>query len=177
MKLTQERLKDLLDYDSNTGLFTWRVYRARGAKIGQTAGSYSDTGYIDIRVDGRLYRAHRLAWLYLHGYFPENDIDHIDRVKINNKASNLRVVSKSCNSRNTGIRVTNTSGIKGVSWLNSRQRWYPQITVNGKPIYLGIFKDKTEAVIARWEAEKKYGFHGCCTDSTAFLYLKGRALI
>ena len=175
-KLTQEKLKELLHYDPDTGVFTNKIDRGKRAKKGNVAGIFHvSTGYWQIYVEGKTYRAHRLAFLFMEGYFPENDIDHIDRNKINNKWNNLREVSTSCNVKNSNIRSDNTSGVKGV-WKNKKNKWIAEIKVP-KKIYLGSFDNLIDAVRARWNAEVKYNFPNCNTTSSAYNYLKEKGLI
>ena len=173
MKLTQERLKELLHYDPETGVFTRLKTINYNAKQGFMAG-WNNRGYKQISIDGKKYKTSRLAWLYMEGYFPENDIDHIDRIKDNDRWENLRHVSQQCNTRNCSIKNTNKSGITGVSIFNRDRRWVASITINGKQIHLGLFVNKTDAARARWQAEVKYGFPNCNTTSSAYLYLKER---
>ena len=119
--LTQNRLKELLHYDPETGIFTWRVSR-RGAKSGSVAGVH-DNGYIRIKIDYELYLAHRLTFLYMEGYFPEYHVDHKNRIRDDNRWSNLRHVSRQCNQRNASIAKDNTSGITGVCWHKNNKKW------------------------------------------------------
>jgi hypothetical protein len=152
-KITCEELHKVLDYCKESGIFTWKEYRAGNAKIGQIAGALSPSGYWDIKVGGSSYRAHRLAWLYITGTWPTHIIDHIDRDKLNNKFSNLRDVTPSINTLNSDIRNDNTSGCKGV--YPSGINWIAQINVNSMTHYLGTFKTYEEAVHARISQEKK----------------------
>lgn len=130
-KLTQEKLKELLEYDSKTGIFTWR-HGVSARRSGSNAGGLRNDGYRQIRVDGNYHYEHRLVWLYEYGYFPENIIDHKDRDKANNNLSNLREVSQSCNMRNASARVDNTSGVKGVKWRKKNCSW--ESTIGCLPI-------------------------------------------
>lgn len=174
--LTQSRLKELLSYDHATGLFTWS--KSRGCiKKGDKAGSLNTSGYLTIRVDRRLYRSNRLAFLYMEGYSPENSVDHINRDKTDNRWDNLRHVSQSCNIRNSKKSLSNKSGVTGVVWDKARGRWHAQITVNYKNIHFGRHRKFINAVMARWEAEKKYNFPNCNNSSSAFLYLKENGVI
>lgn len=157
MKLTQERLKELLRYDPETGVFTWHHINGRVA-INGVAGCPDSYGYLQIRVDGTLYLSHRLAWLYLHGYFPVG-IDHINGIKNNNRISNLREVSHSENMQNKKIHSNNTSGVQGVSWQNQRDVWCAYINVNGKRLHIGSFKELNNAIKARKSAESKHNYH------------------
>ena len=177
MKLTQKKLKELLHYDPETGVFTWLMSRP-GIKPDRVAGGINKiAGYRLISVDRKLYRASRLAWLYMEGYFPENDVDHEDRIRNNDKWDNLRHVSHQCNSRNCNISKNNNSGIMGVSWIKERKKWYANIMISGKTIGLGRFKSKLNAAKARWNAEVKHGFPNCNTTSSAYQYLKKEGAI
>ena len=177
MKLTQERLKELLHYDPETGIFTRlkTVSNASGAKKGNIAGCINTTdGYRYILIDGKRYNASRLAWFYMEGYLPEKDIDHGNRIRHDDRWKNLRHISHQCNMRNCKKRYTNTSGITGVYWAKKRQKWQAQIGISGKIIYLGIFISKLSAARARWQAEVKHGFPNCNTTSTAYQYLQSK---
>lgn len=151
-QVTQGKLRELLTYDPSTGVFTRRVKTSNRATVGKKLGTTDSRGYHQIRVLGRLYLAHRLAWMYTYGEWPAGQVDHINRDKVDNRASNLRVVTHSENSQNTGLRSNNTSGHKGVTWVESKQRWIAQI-VHQKHIFLGAFIDQYEAVVARKTAE------------------------
>lgn len=171
-ELTQKRLKELLHYDPLLGVFTRKI-SVRGTAKGSTACNVCKThGYRVTMIDGKKYRGARLAWLYMEGYFPENEIDHINRVKHDDRWKNLRHVSRQCNIRNLPTSKRNKSGIVGVSWNKGRQKWQARITVSGKNIFLGLFGNKTGAARARWNAEVKHGFPNCNTTSSAYLYLK-----
>jgi hypothetical protein len=173
-KLTQKRLKEVLHYDPETGDFIWRVSLNRSTHVGDIAG-YINHGYIEIGIDCRRHYAHRLAFLYMEGYFPEHTVDHIDRYPDNNKWENLRHVTQSCNARNTGLFRHNKSGITGVYWSKEDHRWVSQICIKNKTKRLGQYKNKTDAAQARWEAEVEYGFPNCNSTSTAYQYLQGGA--
>jgi hypothetical protein len=168
--LTQARVTELFDYRED-GELIWRV-RRQGIQQGAIAGSPHSGGYKKIWADGRHYLHHRLVWLWHFGYFPENQIDHIDRNKINNRIENLREVSQVCNSRNCKVGKTNRSGITGVSRCNKLSKWRVNINILNKKIHLGYYDTKLEAAKARWNAEVKYGFPSCNTTSSAYLYLK-----
>ena len=170
--LTQKRLMELLDYNPETGVFRWRVPRTNRVKPGQVAGYRNNLGYVSVVVDGKGYLAHRLAWLYIHGYFPENEIDHIDRNPNNNRIANLREVSRQCNLRNCKKRIDNQSGITGVGWAKREQRWRARINVNHNDIHIGYYKTRKKAAFARWEAEKKHGYPNCNTTSSAYNFIR-----
>lgn len=142
--LTQERLKQSLTYDPETGLFT-RNDSAGGEAKGSVAGGVLNTAYIAIRIDRRDYLAHRLAWLYMTGEWPISYIDHINRVPGDNRWENLRAASQTQQNANMGIRKDNTSGYRGVKWDKKRGKWSANIQVNGKQKHLGAFDDKQTA--------------------------------
>jgi hypothetical protein len=175
-QLTQKRLKEVLKYYPSLGIFRWRT-TGSGRKKDENAGCKDSHGYIRIRIDGKLYGANRLVWLYVHGYFPEHGIDHIDRNRSNNKIKNLREVTQQCNMRNIGNRIDNASGVKGVHWNKSRNKWMAQICINEKRKYLGIYKKFSEAVMARYKKEKELNWKGCDSSSPAYLYLKNNGLL
>ncbi len=170
MKLTQERIKELFDYRSDGELLR-RVRTSNCIKVGDVAGHLHKNGYKQIKVDGKLYRNHRLVWFYHYGYFPEHSLDHINRIKDDNRIENLREVSQSCNLRNAKVLKNNLSGIKGVSWFSRNNKWRASINILNKNVHLGYFQTKLEAAEARWQAEVKYGFPNCNTTSTAYQYV------
>ena len=172
MKLTQARLKSVLDYDPASGIFNWKISLSSTAGVGDIAGCKNFYGYLVTRIDGKLYLNHRLAWVYVNGYFPENDIDHIDRNRTNNKIDNLREVSRACNLRNCGNPVTNTSGVKGVYWKKRDNKWYAQIKDNGKKYNLGIYSAFDDAVFARLAGEQSLNWPGCNSSSPAYKYAR-----
>ena len=144
--LTQARLQELLFYNEHTGEFMWRVH-AGNRKKGDFAGSVNHRGYLDISVDGKNYRAHRLVWLYCHGRFPYGVIDHIDGNKLNNKLHNLRDVTNAKNLRSYRRKNSNnTSGFAGVS--KNWDGWKAEITFGLKKINLGTYDTKEEAAAA-----------------------------
>lgn len=154
--LTQARLKELLDYDKVTGIFTWNKKRRGRCKRGSVAGCPTQDGYIDITVDGIRYLAHRLAWLWVNGEFPEHGLDHINRIRDDNRIKNLRLATASENKQNEKRHRNNKSGIVGVSWNKEQQKWLAQIMVNGKTIYLGKYSTIEEASLARRNGKIKY---------------------
>lgn len=174
--ITQKRVKELLNYNPENGNLIWRVNKGR-AKQGEVAGTLHKDGHILVGVDGERYQAHRLIWLWMEGYFPENDIDHKDRLPSNNKWCNLRHTSHKCNMRNCSISKNNKSGVTGVSWNDKNNKWFASITVDYKSIGCGIYSNFIDAVRSRWEAEKKYSFPNCNTTSSAYEYLKENSLI
>ncbi len=154
--LTQLRLKEVLSYDPNTGDFV-RLVQRRGPKngIGEIAGCDNGQGYIRIYVDGKPYKAHRLAWLYVHGSMPLNEIDHINGNRSDNRIANLRDVVRSKNNMNRPRHRTNAAGIKGVSFNKRSKKWVAQIQHQGRKIGLGYFLSKEEAAIAYLNASSQ----------------------
>lgn len=141
--LTQERLKELLDYDPETGVFTWKS-RIRGIRIGQVAGS-NVKGYRQIQIDKERHYSHRLAWLYIYGCWPLNELDHINRIKEDNRIANLREVTRQENCWNIGKLKTNSSGYTGVNLHKQYGKWRANIRIQGKYKHLGYFNTPEEA--------------------------------
>lgn len=146
--LTQERLKELLHYDRDTGVFTRIKTTSSRAIEGNVAGYVGSGGYLRVRVDCRVYFCHRLAWLYEYGEFPSKFMDHINGDRQDNRISNLRQVSLSQNGFNRKMQSTNTSGVKGVSWCKEMKKWRAVIMHEGKHIHVGYFVEKIEAAEA-----------------------------
>lgn len=169
-KLTHKYLKEILKYNPETGDWFWKVsinhVNIRGERAGRTCGDRRK-----ISIHSFEYISSRLAWFYMEGYWPEHHIDHIDRNTLNDKWSNLRHASVSCNMRNKGIAKNNNSGIIGVCWNKSSEKWQSYIYIDKRSHYLGTFDKLDDAVKARWDAEVKYEWPTCNTTSTAFLYL------
>jgi len=171
--ITQEELKSVLKYDQETGRFTWLVPRRSGSiKAGTEAGSVTNQGYVHVQIGRMRYLAHRLAWLYTYGFFPENSIDHINRKRDDNRLENLREVSNSCNIRNSKSRINNTSGVRGVCWDKASQRWQADIKVNGKKIGLGRNECFVEVVAHRLAGEQAVEWAGCDSTSDAYKYMQ-----
>lgn len=147
-----DRAKELLEYSPETGIFRWKVGLC-GRPAGHVAGSKC-RGYVRIEIDGVCVRAHRLAWLWVHGCYPSNFIDHINGVRNDNRIANLREATKSQNAANQGVMVTNELGIKGVRWRPKDHLYAATIYVNGKNRHLGSFKTSDEAHQAYCEAAK-----------------------
>ena len=157
--MTQEYLKSLLDYNPETGKFIWKVSKNNRVKCGSEAGAIDFYGYRVIGIDKKRYLAHRLAWLWYYGRWPENEIDHINHKPDDNRLKNLRDVSHKQNGKNQSLSCNNTSGCIGVSWCKRNKKWRATIKANGKYMWLGYFKEKEDAIKAREEAEVKYKFH------------------
>lgn len=147
---TAERVRELLRYDPESGVFTRRIRTSTNgtSNVGDIAGGFKGNGYVVIKIDGKQQQAHRLAWVYMTGEWPENDIDHINGVKTDNRWANLRAATRSENIINAGKPITNTSGFKGVSWHKGRgKKWKAQIQFKGKSFTLGYFDDPELAAL------------------------------
>jgi hypothetical protein len=158
--MTADELRDFLLYDPVTGIFTWKQRAAKCIHIGDIAGNVDKIGYVTIGIKKKIYKAHRLAWLYTHGNWPVGLIDHINGIKSDNKLTNLRVVDETGNSEN--IRQPNKrnkSGFLGVIWYQNK--WRASITVNKKTRWLGDYATPEEAHQAYLLAKRKY--HAACT--------------
>lgn len=142
MAITLEELKDVLDYCPETGVFKWRQTRQGRREI---AGGKIPDGYIVISIDYQRYQAHRLAWFYIHGKWPEKHIDHINRNPSDNRICNLREASDKENAQNRSLPKNNTSGYLGVTWNRQAKAWQAQIIVDGKYKNLGLFDSKEMA--------------------------------
>ena len=163
--LTQQRLKEVLHYDPETGIFTWK-YRTDVPKctnslfFDKIAGYKNNQGYFFIRINRKLYRSQRLAWLYVHGKWPDNEIDHINGVRHDNRFENLRDVTKSINMQNQkNARKDCSLGFQGVH--ADHNKFQSRININGKRTNLGSFKTPHEAHKAYLEAKRKH--HEGCT--------------
>lgn len=156
--VTQKRLKELLTYHEDTGAFIRNSGRGGYAK-GTVAGNQRDDYYWRICIDKKLYFAHRLAWLYMTGEWPEYQVDHINHLRFDNRWKNLRQATHQENGKNQILRSTNTSGKMGVSWDKARDKWAVAIKVKSKLIHLGRYTDKEKAIFVRETAEILYGFH------------------
>lgn len=154
--ISAETLRESLDYDPETGVFIWKVNHGKCVP-GERAGSLNNFhGYESIGVAGRRLLSHRLAWLYVYGEWPEDQIDHINRVRSDNRITNLRLATCSENLQNTKLRLDNKSGHKGVIWFRRDSVWRAYITVNRVSQHLGYFPQINDAIAARKAAEAKY---------------------
>lgn len=161
--LTQDNLKKIIDYNPDTGIFTWIQSTALKIKIGQVAGTETKNGYRQLRYKNKCYLLHKLAFLYMTGSIPI-EVDHIDTVKDNNKWNNLRGSTKAQNQHNVSLRVDNTSGIKGVCWNKKTKRWITYLKVQGKVIHRGCFINiedaKSDIRLAREKYHVEFTNHG-----------------
>lgn len=153
---------DLFVYEPETGKLFWRVTRSNRAVAGTEAGTFDKDGYVNINTDGKVRKAHRIIWDMLN---PEDkvksdeQIDHINHIRDDNRPGNLRKVSARGNRMNVSITDRNTSGIVGVSWSRHKNAWRAHITVHSRFKHLGYRDTLEEAAALRKIAEKQYGFH------------------
>ena len=154
--VNQKILKKYLIYDPETGVFKWKIARQR-IKVGDVAGTLRSDGYIQIKLFNKLYLAHRLAWLYVNGEFPEDSMDHINGIKNDNRVANLRAVTHTENMRNRSLQSSNTSGHTGVYWYKEKKEKKWRVRV--KNIDYGYFKYKQDAIKKSKEVYKELGFH------------------
>ena len=155
MELSHQHLLSVLSYSKETGEFVWLIDSGRARK-GAVAGHIRKDGYVQIIIGKKLYRAHRLAWFYVTGSWPEGRLDHQDNCGSNNRWENLRPATHSQNMANRKLNANNVSGFKGVSRRGKRFRAYVQ--KDGRRFLLGMF-DTAEAAGAA-AAAKSIELHG-----------------
>ncbi len=158
--ITQSKLLNAFDY--RDGQLIWKIARPRGVKPGDVAGRINKINYVIVGFGGRKYLAHRLIFMWHHGYIPEY-IDHIDRNPLNNKIENLREATNSQNQANISHNKRNTSGFLGVSWESRKNKWRAQLRVKGKSVHIGLFDKPEEAYLAyckvKYQHFGEYGIH------------------
>lgn len=160
-QLTSEYVAKRLDYNLETGVFTWKTPTAKKLKPGDIAGCLHKSGYIKIILDGISYWAHRLAWLYYYKEWPKGEtykIDHINGHRADNRIANLRLVTNIKNTRNHILYKHNTSGTNGVCFNMQSGKWQAYIRIDGQQKHLGYFLNYEDAVSARTQAEKEHGY-------------------
>lgn len=160
--LTAERVRELLNYSHDTGAITWRVDKGP-KRAGCEAGFINGPGYLLIRIGGNLCLGHRIAWLHVHGDWPDGDLDHINQIKTDNRIANLRVATRSQNEQNKSLRADNTSGYRGVCWSKKECRWKARIQLDGKRQSLGLFDTPEAAYAVYLEAAAKLHTHNPLT--------------
>jgi hypothetical protein len=163
--LTAERLREVIDYDPGTGEFRWKTrpettpsvktWNARFA--GRRAGGLTTKGYIQIKVDDRNHKGHRLAWLYYYGEWPTGSLDHWDRNRVYNAIENLRLATAAQQTINQSrSRKAKPGGAKGCFWRASRRRWCARIKFDGKQRTLGSFRELADAGAAYEAAARRF---------------------
>jgi hypothetical protein len=153
LPISAEYVRERLDYDQSTGLFTWRV--AQKPFIGKQAGNVrKKDGYVVVVLNARQISAHRLAWIYVHGAWPTRDLDHINRDRTDNRIANLRLSCDAENGQNKGLARNNKSGARGVHWCKTYNKWRAVIRVNWKLKHIGRFDTVAEAKAAYDAAAK-----------------------
>lgn len=154
--VTAEQVTTVLSYCKETGQFTWKQNRGGGAKAGDSAGTLTTTGYIQIHCMGRLYFAHRLAWLVTYGAWPAGMIDHLDGDGTNNRLSNLRDVSAAVNQQNQrrAHRSNKSSGLLGAHFDARTGRWLAKISAANRTVNLGRYDTAVEAHAAYIKAKR-----------------------
>lgn len=156
MNPTADEVRKQISYCPHTGTLSWIVSRS-GVTAGSVCGWKENTGYMRIKISGRTYQAHRVAWLLMTGEWPQGEVDHINHDRIDNRWINLRAVSKKENTRNQKANRTSKSGIVGVYEI--RSKWVAQIRVDGRLLHLGTFGSIDAATAARTAVAAQHGFH------------------
>jgi len=156
--ITQKELKEVLRYSPETGVFTWLKTASNRVKVGDVAGYTAPDKYKQIRIGNVLYKAHRLAFLYMEGEFPAKIVDHINHDPSDNRWVNIRHADRYINQRNMKISKRNTSGISGVSFCKVKRKWRVRFYRDKKEIFLGYFLDKGKAIEARNLARSNLDF-------------------
>ncbi|HVM93474.1 MAG TPA: HNH endonuclease [Terriglobales bacterium] len=154
--LTLERLKELMHYDPETGLFHRLVKTSNNANMDAPAGVLDSHGYLECSIDGKRYRLHRLAVFYMTGVWPENDVDHRNTIRTDNRFENLRDVTRVVNMQNKRRPSSNNkTGFVGVYLHKQLGRFTAQIRANGKNTHLGMFDTPEQAHAAYLDAKRK----------------------
>lgn len=166
----ERALRERLSYDENTGKFYWKyiepnrptdyAYNSRfaGKEAGSVKKGKNRDGYVEIHVQSRMLKAHRLAWWWVYGEWPVGELDHINHKRGDNRISNLRLVDRKTQNKNASKRKDNTSGYCGVTWHKRYNKWVAQIFIDGKNKSLGYYDNIQDAVAVRLEAEAAAGF-------------------
>lgn len=153
--IIQNDIIELLNYDPETGIFSWKKKR-RGIKRGIQLGCNNGFGYLRITVLGKSYYAHRLAWMYVYGEWPKDQIDHINGDPSDNRISNLRAVTGIENQQNKiNLSTKNKSSLMGVSWHKKAKKWQAHVCIYKQRKYLGLFEDINEAHSAYLREKEK----------------------
>ena len=163
MSLTHKRLRELLHYDQDLGWFMWLADRNQLAMAGSVAGKIGADGYARIKIDGREFLAHRLAFFYVAGRWPADQIDHRDGQRANNSFDNLREATRAENLQNQSQFANNNTGVRGVYWITAIEKFRATITHRRKLIHLYEGGSLIDAVAARRRAEwRLFTHHRSC---------------
>lgn len=155
--ISSDYLKSIIDYNPVSGKLTW-ISSRQHINAGSPAGTINKKGYLQVKIDQNLYAGHRLAWLFMKGCWPDNEVDHINGIKSENIWENLREVNHSQNMTNSRVRKDNASGVTGVYLNKGIDRWVARININGKKVDVRCDGTFEGAVKARKEAEiEHYG--------------------
>jgi len=156
--ITQKELKKILNYNPDTGIFTWLIRPSQSVRSGSIAGHIEVSGYSRIRINKKMHSSHRLAFLYMLGYFPKNYADHINGNRSDNRWSNLREATRQQNQCNQKLSSRNTSGYKGVVWVEKRNKWRAMISMFGTMKHIGHYDNVLDAAKAYEDAARNH--HG-----------------
>lgn len=143
--ITHEYLLQLLHYEPSTGALTRKIKTSNRVKIGDVVGCKNRDGYLVTRIGDILYYNHRLAWFYVHGDWPDEEIDHRNGVRDDNRLINLRRASRKQNARNSRKPSSNSSGVKGVSWCKIMNKWFAYVGVDNQRVKVGYFDSLDDA--------------------------------
>lgn len=152
-------LAKILDYNPDTGVFTWKVKTCKKVVPNTIAGSFNSLGYVQLKINKQFFYGHRLAWFFVHKEYPKLEIDHVNGNPSDNRICNLRLANRQQNNQNRIVRIDSSSGIRGVTLRKDTKKWKAEIRVNKKLISLGCFHTKEEAIKTRKIAEQKYFTH------------------
>lgn len=154
--ISHEDLLKVIHYSQETGEFRWKVRQSLAVPAGSIAGTIGKSGRRMIQINGDIFVAARLAWLYVHGSWPSQQIDHKNLNRSDDRIDNLREASPVENAQNRRKKSNNTSGFKGVHWVAHANKWQSRISVNGNRINLGLYSDIKDAAAAYAKAAKFY---------------------
>lgn len=157
--INQDKLKEYLHYNEETGELTWIKKPSKKVLPNSRAGSLTKSGYRHIIFDNKKYPEHRLIWFYVHGKFPDGQIDHINHIRDDNRLCNLREVSHSENARNRTKNKSSRVQEVGIWYCKRRKRYIAEITLNQKKVYQRSFENIDDAIQARKQKAKELGFH------------------
>ena len=157
--LTQVQVREMFDYNPETGEVIRKITVGWNAKAGDLAGGLNTDGYMQVEIASKKYLLHRIIWLWVTGRWPEPEVDHENHIHGDNRWENLRETSHLENGRNQSLRKDSMTGFPGVGRDKRRNKWRAKIQHEGQRKHLGYFDKKEDAVAARKAAEGKYGFH------------------